>query len=70
MPETKNHAGLDGRHRDKSGKIERKHDNTLVSTLRQTYGKNFAPGFADHDKLGDVLKKAGVPSLSKYLKKK
>ena len=70
MPETKHHVGLDGRHRDKTGRIERKHENTLVSTLRETYGKNFAPGFGDHDKLGDVLKKAGVTSLSKYLKKK
>jgi hypothetical protein len=36
--------GLAGRHRDKNGQIARKHGNTLVSTLRQTYGPGFAPG--------------------------
>jgi len=35
--------GLDQRHRDKNGEIDRKHGNTLISTLRQTHGPNFAP---------------------------
>jgi hypothetical protein len=35
--------GLDDRHRDKDGEISRKHGNTLISTLRQNYGANFAP---------------------------
>ncbi len=35
--------GLDHRHRDKDGTIARKHGNTLISTLRQTYGQRFAP---------------------------
>ena len=34
--------GLDQRHRDKNGEIDKKHGNTLISTLRQTYGPNFA----------------------------
>ena len=36
--------GLDNRHRDKNGEISKKHGNTLISTLRQTYGRGFAPG--------------------------
>ena len=36
--------GLDGRHRDKSGEISKKHGNTLVSTLRKIYGSTFAAG--------------------------
>lgn len=67
---TKEHTGLDGRHRDKSGRIERKHNNTKVGHLRETYGKGFAPGFADSENLGAVLQKSGASSLSKYLKMK
>jgi hypothetical protein len=36
--------GLDGRHRDKSGRIERKHGNTRVAALRKEYGESFAEG--------------------------
>ena len=36
--------GLDKRHRDKSGKIDRKHGNTRVKSLRKEYGHNFAKG--------------------------
>ena len=50
--------GLDDRHRDKDGEISRKHENTLVKTLRKIYGHGFAIGFADTDKLSDVLQKA------------
>jgi hypothetical protein len=46
---------IDARHRDKNGEISRKHGNTLISTLRKTYGPNFAKGCDDHEKLGDVL---------------
>jgi hypothetical protein len=37
--------GLDGRHRDKDGRIAKKHGNTLISTLWLTY-----PGFAPREK--------------------
>ncbi len=50
--------GLDDRHRDKDGEISGKHGNTLVKTLRKIYGHGFAIGFADTDKLSDVLQKA------------
>jgi hypothetical protein len=56
--------GLDQRHRDKNGEIDRKHGNTLISTLRQTYGPSFAPGVAGGTKLSDVLHSLDEPSLS------
>jgi hypothetical protein len=34
---------VDARHRDKNGEISRKHGNTLIHTLRKTYGLGFAP---------------------------
>ena len=55
--------GLDQRHRDKNGEIGRKHGNTLISTLRQTYGQNFAPGIDGRQKLSDVLHMLDEPSL-------
>jgi hypothetical protein len=55
--------GLDQRHRDRNGEISRKHGNTLISTLRQTYGEHFAPGIPDHTKLSDVLHQLDEPSL-------
>lgn len=60
--------GLDHRHRDKDGEISKKHGNTLVGTLRKTYGPSFASGFSDRDKLSDVLDKLDEPSLSKLVR--
>jgi hypothetical protein len=60
--------GLDQRHRDKDGEISRKHGNTLISTLRQTYGANFAPGIPGHMKLSDVLRRLDEPSLSELVR--
>jgi hypothetical protein len=45
------------RYREENGKISRKHGNTLIQTLRNTYGISFARGCADHAKLSDVLAK-------------
>jgi hypothetical protein len=61
-------SGLDARHRDKHGEISRKHGNTLVRTLRKTYGKDFAVGCADDEKLSDVLHRFDEPSLSKLIR--
>jgi hypothetical protein len=52
------------RHRDKNGEISRKHGNTLVRTLRKTYGAHFAQGCDDNEKLSDVLHTLDEPSLS------
>jgi hypothetical protein len=61
--------GLDGRHRDLSGRISEKHGNTRVGTLRETYGDNFAVGTRSDAKLSTILERAGVVSLSQLLKK-
>jgi len=61
--------GLDGRHRDKDGTIERKHGNTRVDTLRETYGDGFALGHRGDKKLENLLRDEGVNSLSEYLKR-
>jgi hypothetical protein len=60
--------GLDQRHRDKDGTIARKHGNTLIGTLRRTYGQNFASGIADSEKLGDVLHRLDEQSLSELVR--
>jgi len=56
------------RHRDKNGEISRKHGNTLIGTLRKTYGMDFGKGCAGSDKLSDVLHKLDEPSLSKLVR--
>jgi len=40
----KGRRGLDGRHRDKTGKIDKKHGNTRIGSLREEYGSGFAKG--------------------------
>ena len=49
--------GLDKRHRDQGGEIRRKNSNTLVKTLREEYGDNFAEGYRSDAKLGTVPEK-------------
>jgi len=61
--------GLDGRHRDADGRISQKHGNTLVGTLRDTYGEDFAKGIRSDAKLSTVLDRTGANSLSDLLKK-
>jgi hypothetical protein len=62
--------GLDGRHRDLDGEIRHKRGDTLVRTLRKTYGPDFAPGVRSDTRLDTLRKRAGGESLSKLLKKK
>ena len=57
-------AGLDNRHRNKDGEISGKHGNTLIRTLRKVYGQSFAAGYAETDKLSQVLLKLNETSLS------
>jgi hypothetical protein len=61
--------GLDGRHRDGDGLIHRKRDDTLVRTLRLTYGEDFLPGFRSDATLGTVRKKMAVDSLTELVKR-
>ena len=61
-------VGIGSRHRDKNGAISKKHGNTLISTLRKTYGDSFAKGEPDTAKLSDVLDRLDEPSLSQLVK--
>jgi hypothetical protein len=63
----KHSPGLDGRRRDLDGEIRHKAGNTLVTTLRETYGSSFARGYRSDTKLSTVLKQTGSRSLSEYL---
>jgi hypothetical protein len=49
------------------GEISRKHGNTLIRTLRKTYGLTFAKNCSDTERLSDVLHKMDEPSLSKLI---
>jgi len=60
----KHPRGLDGRSRDENGEIRRKNGNTLVGTLRHTYGPDFLPGVRSDAKLENVLKKTEKDSLN------
>lgn len=61
--------GLDERCRDLDGEIRQKRGDTLVSTLRKTYGPDFAPGVRSDMRL-DTLRQRVGGSLSKILKGK
>jgi len=66
----KNHCdvGLDQRCRDTDGEIRQKRGDTLVKTLRKTYGEDFAPGVRGDAKLATLRQRAGGESLSKLVK--
>jgi hypothetical protein len=53
-------TGLDGRHRDKNGRIEEKRGDTLVSTLRQEYGEDFLSDWRRDAKLATVRKETDM----------
>ncbi len=62
-------TGLDDRMRDHDGEIRKKRSDTLIGTLRETYGAEFAKGYRSDAKLGTVLDKEGVATLDQLLKK-
>jgi hypothetical protein len=51
--------GLDNRHHDKDGEIRHKTGDTSVSTLRKTYGEDFAAGVRGDTKLKNLVKGYG-----------
>ena len=61
--------GLDGRHRDKDGEIDRKRRDTQVGTLRDTYGPDFLSDFRSDATLGTVLEETGAESLSELVRR-
>jgi len=63
-------TGLDNRCRDGDGEIRHKRRDTLVRTLRDTYGEDFAAGTRSDATLGTVLERAGARTLTEYLKKR
>jgi hypothetical protein len=67
--DTKCPPGLDGRCRDFDGEIGEKRGDTLVKTLRRTYGPNFAPGVRGDARLDTLRERNGGASLSQMLKK-
>ncbi len=70
MSNTPKHPGLDGRSRNEDGEIRRKRSDTLVGTLRGTYGDDFAKGYRSDAQLGTVLNREGAADLSELLKEK
>jgi len=60
--------GLDDRTRDDDGEIRQKRGDTLVRTLRQLYGPNFAPGVRSDMRLDTLRERFGEESLSQMLK--
>lgn len=62
--------GLDHRHRDNDGEIRRKNGNTLIGTLRKSYGDDFAEDFRSDTKLETLLERTKSNSLSDYLSRK
>jgi hypothetical protein len=60
--------GVGAEYRDKSGEIGRKYGDTLIGTLRTTYGHQFARGCADNEKLSEALSKLDEPSLFKLVR--
>lgn len=61
-------SGLDGRCRDGSGEIRRKNGSTLIGTLRDIYGDDFAPGVRSDMKLETLLDQTGADSLTDVVK--
>lgn len=54
--------------RDPGSEIRQKRGDTLVGTLRKTYGPGFAPGVRSDTRLDTLRKRANPESLSKLLK--
>ena len=61
--------GLDDRCRDNDGQIRQKRGDTLVRTLREEYGPDFAEGYRSDTKLETVRQDTGK-SLSELVRNK
>jgi hypothetical protein len=62
------HTGLDDRCRDRDGEIRQKRGDTLVRTLRKTYGEDFAQGVRGDARLDTLRKRTDGESLSKIVR--
>jgi hypothetical protein len=63
-------TGLDERCRDENGTIRRKRSDTLIGTLRDEYGEDFAAGMRSDATLGTLLDRTGAESLAEYIRRK
>jgi len=63
-------TGLDQRCRDLNGEIRQKRGDTLVKTLRETYGPDFAAGVRADTRLDTLRERAGGASLTDLVKEK
>jgi hypothetical protein len=59
--------GIHDHHRNNDSEVSRKHGGTLIASLRQTYGADFAPKFPSYTMLKEALGKLDEPSLSKLI---
>lgn len=62
--------GLDDRCRDQDGEIRQKRGDTLVGTLRKTYGPDFAQGVRSDMRLDTLRDRMDSASLSKIIRGK
>ncbi len=60
-------TGLDDRCRDLDGTIRRKRGDTLVRTLREEYGPDFAADVRADTRLDTLLDRTGAGSLSELV---
>ena len=60
-------TGLDGRHRDKNGRISEKHGNAKMKNLKPNYPE--LKNFGNEDTLSTVKERQGVDTLDELLKK-
>lgn len=65
-PEVTHATGLNGRHRNQDGRLRQKRSDTLVETLRCTYGESFAEGIPGAWTLGALRELTGL-SLSELV---
>jgi hypothetical protein len=63
-------TGLDERCRDLDGEIRQKRGDTLVKTLRRTYGDDFAAGVRGDTRLETLRCRADGASLSQLVRGK
>jgi len=59
--------GLDGRHRDRDGRIQKKRSDTKMKNLKAEYPE--LKNFGDESTLGEVCERQGVADLDQLLKK-
>lgn len=55
---------------DENGRIHQKRGDTLISTLREIYGADFAQEHRSDMRLDSLLDAEGCDTLSQYLKRK